>query len=408
MHRRIAVVGAGPFGLAIAAKLQAANADYILFGRGMSSWRDHVPRGTCLLSNPASCSLSHDGFDITAYGRSRAIQLPSRLSAEEFVEYGLWFQRSTGLNPDERTVVNVIHANGKFIIRVDDGDEITAEHLVVAIGLKVFAFRPQEFAALPRGFVSHTSDLHDLSDFHGKKLAIIGSGLSALECAALLAERKADVEVVTRSKHLLWRRTDDPKWSVVDVTWSLRAAIRGTLNDPDVYRRLPNVVRTFWLKPTPRQAVFSELRPRLGSVHFAFGRKVIATQMRGNRVELELDDHSIRSVDHVVLGTGYRVDVNAIPFLTPELRCQIRQHDGYPDLNSGMESTVPRLYFTGAAAAWNFGRNMWFVYGAPWAAERISRVLRCRPSLSFAKHKGFESPPVASGQERLPSELQVK
>jgi cation diffusion facilitator CzcD-associated flavoprotein CzcO len=330
------------------------------------------------------------------------------LSAEEFVAYGLWFQRNAGLNPDERTVVNVTHANGEFTIRVDDGDEITAEHLVVAIGLKVFAFRPQEFAALPCGFVSHTSDLHDLSDFQGKKLAIIGSGLSALECAALLSEENADVEVVTRSKHLVWRRAGHPQWPLIDTTWSLRTAVRGALNDPDVYRRLPNFVRTFWLKPTPRQAVFSELRPRLGSVRFAFGRKVTAIRMRGNRVELELDDHSIRSVDHIVLGTGYRVDVNAIPFLTPELRRQIRQHDGYPDLNSGMESTVPRLYFTGAAAALNFGRNMWFVYGAPWAAERINRVLWCRPSPYFAKHKDFESTPAACGQENYPGELRVK
>ena len=175
-----------------------------------------------------------------------------------------------------------------------------------------------------------------------------------------------------------------------------------------MYWRLPNVVRTFWLKSEARPAVFSELRPRLGSVRFAFGRKVTAAHMRGNRVELELDDHSIRSVDHVVLGTGYRVNVNAIPFLAPELRRQIRQHDGYPDLNSGMESTVSRLYFTGAAAARNFGRNMWFVYGAPWAAERISRVLGCRPSLSFAKHKGIESNPTASGQEGFPGDLQAK
>jgi cation diffusion facilitator CzcD-associated flavoprotein CzcO len=408
VHRHIAVIGAGPFGLSLAAKLQAANADYVLFGRVMSFWREHVPQGTYLLSNPASCSLSQDGFDITAYERSRAIQVPSRLSAEEFVAYGLWFQRNAGLNADERTVVNVTRANGKFTIRVDDNDEITAEHLVVAVGLKVFAFQPQAFAALPRGFVSHTSDLHNLSDFQGKKLAIIGSGLSALECAALLSEVNADVEVVTRSEHLLWRRTGHPRRSLVDTSWSLRAGIRGALNDPDVYRRLPNFVRTFWVKPTPRQAVFSELRPRLGPVRFTFGRKITATHMRGNRVELELDDHTIRSVDHVVLGTGYRVDVNAIPFLTPELRCQIRQHDGYPDLNSAMESTVPRLYFTGAAAAWNFGRNMWFVYGAPWAADRISRVLGCRPNLSFAKHKGFESTSAASGQEGFPGELQVK
>jgi len=123
--------------------------------------------------------------------------------------------------------------------------------------------------------------------------------------------------------------------------------------------------------------VNNELRPRLGSVRFAFGRQVTTTRMRDDRVELDLDDHTVRCVDHVVLGTGYHVDVNAIPFLAPELRCQIRQHDGYPDLNSAMESTVPRLYFTGAVAARNFGPHMWFVCGAPWAAERISSVLLC-------------------------------
>jgi hypothetical protein len=97
--------------------------------------------------------------------------------------------------------------------------------------------------------------------------------------------------------------------------------------------------------------------------------------MRGGHVELELDDDSVRRVDHVVLGTGYGVDVNAISFLTPELRRQIRQRSGYPELNGRMESTVPNLYFSGAAAAGNFGPIMWFVHGGPWAAERISRVL---------------------------------
>jgi cation diffusion facilitator CzcD-associated flavoprotein CzcO len=406
-HRHIAVIGAGPFGLALAAKLQAANADYVLLGRVMSFWQQHVPAGTYLLSERAGCSLSYDGFDSTAYERSRGNPLPSHLSAEEFVAYGLWFQRSTCANLDERLVVSLTRRNGIYRIGVEDGNEITADHVIVAIGMKVFAFRPPEFATVSPGSVSHTSELHDLCGFRAKRIAIIGSGQSAIECAALITEKGARVEVVTRANRLLWRSTGHPKRHSVD-SWSIRETIRRTLNDPDLYRRLPNCVRTFWFNRTLRPVVCDDLKTRLTTVRFALGRKVTAAHMRGDRVELELDDHSTRTVDHVLLGTGYRVDVNAIPFLAPELRIQIRQHEGYPELNSWMESTVPRLYFTGAAAARAFGPNMWFLYGAPWAAIRIGSLFRPRRSLSSAKNSGLDSSPAASGHEGFPSELRAK
>jgi FAD-dependent urate hydroxylase len=281
---------------------------------------------------------------------------------------------------------NVSRANREYTIRVDDGDEITADHLVVAIGMKAFAFRPPEVAALLPGFVSHTSDLHDLSNFRGKKLVIIGSGQSALECAALLAEENVDVEVLARSRHLPWRPTGhlvrssagaglNGQRSITGALGQARARLRWFVNDPETFRRLPPLVRALMLKRTLRTAASSELKPRLGSVRFALGRRVTAARVKGDRVELHLDDHSTRTVDHVVLGTGYRVDVGAIPFLAPELRYEIRQYNGYPVLNSGMESTVSRLYFIGAAAAGSFGPELWFVRSALEAAERISRAL---------------------------------
>lgn len=375
VHRHIVVIGAGPFGLALAAKLQAANADYILFGRVMSFWREHVPSGTRLLFSHSGCSLSSNGFGSGAYESSRGARLPNPLPAEEFVAYGLWFQQNTCRPPDERTVVNVTHANGTFAIRLDDGDEITADHLVLAIGLRPFAFRPQEFAALPPEFVSHTSDLHNLDNFHGMKVAIIGSGQSALECASLLAEKNADVEVLARSRHLAWRHFDNLEWSSTGTTPSMRTSIRAALNDPDVYRRLPGFVRALWLKRTLRPAGSNELRTRLDSVRIALGSRVKWAHVKRNRVELDLCDHSTRTVDHVVLGTGYRIDVNAISFIAPELRRRIALRGGYPVLNGAMESTVPHLYFTGPAAARDFGPTMWFVLRSLWAAERISSVL---------------------------------
>jgi hypothetical protein len=377
IHRRIAVVGAGPFGLALAARLQSANADYILLGRLMSFWREHVPQGTCLLSDPLRCSLSLNGFDTSAYERSRGSPIRRPFTASEFLGYGLWFQHLTCSNLDQRTVLSIKHENRKYTIRVDDGDQITADNVVIAIGLRMFAVRPPEVAALPSEFFSHTSDLHDLSHLRRKKLAIVGNGQSALECAALLTENNSDVEVLARSAHLVWRRfAGHPELSSVEAHWNLRPAIRSALNDPDVYRRLPCFVRDFWLHRTLRTAASSTLGSRLGAVRFTLGCRVTAARVKGDRVELHLTDKSTRTVDHIVLGTGYRVDINAVPFLAPELRRQIRLHNGYPQLNSMMESTVAGLYFTGAAAAWNFGPIMWFVHRAPWAAERITRAIQ--------------------------------
>jgi hypothetical protein len=354
--------------LALAARLQFAKADYVQFGPVMSFWRENVATGSRMLSPPQDLSLSYDGFGISAYERSRGALLPRPLPAEDFLAYGLWFQHQNCPNPDGRTVAHLSRTDGKFAIRVEDGSELTADRLVVAVGMKYFAFRPPEFAAIPPGFVSHSSDLHDLSNFQGKQVAVVGGGESALECAALLREKNADVEILERSQHLRWNR-------MYRFEWGPRARFRRFLLDPDVFRRLPGFARARLLRRITHTAAAGDLIARLGSVRFSLGRVVTAARMKGDRVELRLDDQSTRNFDHVVLGTGYRVDINAIPFFACQLRRAVRLHDGYPELNSSMESAVPHLYFTGVAAAWNFGPTMWFVRGAPWTAERISSAV---------------------------------
>jgi cation diffusion facilitator CzcD-associated flavoprotein CzcO len=379
--RDFVIIGAGPYGLALAARLQAANVDYLLFGRVMSFWSEHVPRGTRVLSDPADCSFSHAEFDINAYSIFRGAPFLRSPTAEEFVAYGRWFQRYACRNLDERTVVGIARRNGAYTLRLEDGDEITASNVVIATGWKMFAFRPPEFSALPPGLVFHSSDLCDLTSFQGKKVAVIGSGQSALECAALLAEQNADVEVLARASRVHWRpygnhpaRPSAQK----GLRKHLRTLLRVSLNNADVYRRLPGSVRRLWLERTLLPVADVELMPRLACAQISLSRKVISAQVKGERVQLWLDDHTTRIVDQVVLGTGYRVDVNSIPLLGPELLREIRQQDGYPVLNSVMESTAPRLYFAGLPAARSFGADMWFIHGAPWAAERICRSLQVR------------------------------
>jgi len=101
---------------------------------------------------------------------------------------------------------------------------------------------------------------------------------------------------------------------------------------------------------------------------------------------LKLSDASERHVDHVLLATGYRVDVSRYPFLRDRILESIRRIDGYPQLDSGFQSSVPGLHFLGAPAAWSFGPLMRFVAGAEFASRRVTRG-SSEKSIRMVAHK---------------------
>jgi hypothetical protein len=103
-----------------------------------------------------------------------------------------------------------------------------------------------------------------------------------------------------------------------------------------------------------------------------------AAQSNG-QVRVELADGSERVVDHVLLGTGYAVDVRRYPFLGSELADEIETVGGYPVLRRGLESSVPGLHIVGAPAAMSFGPIMRFVVGSWYAAPAAARRIMGRP-----------------------------
>jgi FAD-dependent urate hydroxylase len=95
----------------------------------------------------------------------------------------------------------------------------------------------------------------------------------------------------------------------------------------------------------------------------------------GDRVKVRLDDGTDRVVDHILLGTGYKVDIKKYDFLAPELMKSIDTFDGFPRLGPGLESSVAGLHIVGAPAAWSFGPLMQFVSGAGYASRALSRCI---------------------------------
>jgi hypothetical protein len=117
--------------------------------------------------------------------------------------------------------------------------------------------------------------------------------------------------------------------------------------------------------------------PRLEQVQITLGRSVtnVATSSLGEQLELRLDDGSLRSCDHVLLATGYRVDISAYPFLPASLLERIARSGGFPRLDRGFQSSVPGLHFLGAPSAWSYGPLMRFVAGTEFAAPVLTKAI---------------------------------
>jgi hypothetical protein len=120
------------------------------------------------------------------------------------------------------------------------------------------------------------------------------------------------------------------------------------------------------------------LWPRLAAVPISYGRTVRAATAHGGAIRLELDDDTQRETDHVLLATGYDIDVGRHPFLGPELRSQLQTIGGAPRLYRGFESSVPSLHFVGPVAAASFGPIMESIAGTGFAARTLAGHLTRR------------------------------
>jgi hypothetical protein len=113
----------------------------------------------------------------------------------------------------------------------------------------------------------------------------------------------------------------------------------------------------------------------LHGVPIGFGRFVTSASQVGEKVRVKFDDKSERTIDHVLLGTGYRIDISKYNFLPPGLIERIVRHNGFPVLGEGLETSVAGLHILGAPAAWTYGPLMQFVSGTTFASRSLANFI---------------------------------
>lgn len=390
-NHQVIVVGAGPYGLSIAAHLLRHGLDVAVFGKPMQFWRENMPKGMLLRSYWWATNLSdpQKQYGLERYFRETGQQAIDPLPAETFIEYGLCFQNHVVPNVDKTYVKTIERREGQFVVTLVDGRLIHSSVVVLAPGLSYYIYRPTQYNHLHAGLVSHTSEHSTFDRFAGKSLIIIGGGQSALEIAALAHESGAHVQVVTRSP-LVWIR-GAPSFpehrSLVERLLSPKAGIGpGWFNwqlehFPYFFQRLPRFMKERLMRGIasygPMGAAW--LKPRVvGEVLLHELQHVQQVREVDDGVLLTLSNNKTLKADHVILGTGYRVDIKYLPMLHPSMLSEIQTYKNAPVLNNSFESSMPGLYFPGFSSVSSCGPLYRFVVGTEAAAQRIVSSVVCK------------------------------
>ncbi|QDY78750.1 NAD(P)-binding domain-containing protein [Streptomyces qinzhouensis] len=389
----VAVIGAGPYGLSVAAHAAAAGMRTKVFGRVMESWRDHMPAGMFLKSEPWASNLSDPAGarTLARYGAEAGFPAEhgSPLPIGAFTDYGLWFARHTVPGPDERTVTRVSAGGDGFTVGTVDGDTVRARTVVVAVGVLPFVRIPGPLAKLPREYVTHSTGHRDLSGFRDRDVTVVGAGQAALETAVLLAEGGARPVLVARAHGVNWNTVPVPEDR--PLVRRLRTPLSGLGSGwrswiyselPWAVRRLPDARREHIARTALGPAGAWWLRERYeGRIPELLAHRIRGARLHRDRIRLALDapDGPV-TVDtgHIVAATGFTPDLDRLTLLDARLRTRLtRVGTGRaPELSASFESSCPGLFFAGLLSAPAFGPSMRFVHGATYTAPQVTAGIR--------------------------------
>ncbi len=233
----IAIVGAGFSGLGAAIRLaQHGFADYLVLDRGADfggTWRDNTyPGAACdVPSHLYSYSFALNPGWTRSYSHQDEIhRYINDVAAEHHIADKTWFHTEvTRSDWDEDTQTWNLH-----IERDGDVDRVRARILIGAVGPLCEPNLPEiEGIDSFDGTLVHSARWDHDYDFTGKRVAVIGTGASAIQIVPRLAEVAGQLEVYQRTAPWIVPRTERPylpseNWAFRTIP-GLQKLIRGSI-----------------------------------------------------------------------------------------------------------------------------------------------------------------------------------
>jgi thioredoxin reductase len=387
----VAIIGAGPYGLSLAAHLGAQGTPFRIFGIPMHSWRYRMPAGMHLKSDGFASDLYDPASALTLAQFCKQHALPYQdvglpVPLEMFTAYGMEFQRRFVPRVEETEITSLVPGSAGFKLTTAQGAALVARKVVVAVGVSHFSYIPPLLASsIPQDSLSHSSAHHDVAAMRGRKIAIVGGGSSAIDLAALMHEAGVDVQVVARREKILFHEPPVEPRPLFERIRSPRSGLglgwrsRLCTDAPLIFHALPQKLRLRAVRRHLGPSPGWFMREKIAGLPLHLGATFAAPLVKGNQISLRFAHQQGNSsellVDHVIAATGYRVSLQRLAFLDAALRDTVRSVDETPVLDRNFESSVKGLYFVGLASANSFGPLTRFAYGARFTATRIMPAL---------------------------------
>lgn len=406
------IIGAGPYGLSIAAYLRALRVPFRIFGEPMQSWRENMPRGMLLKSEGFASNLydPQAAFPLSRYCDGAGLKyqdvgLP--VPIETFVGYGLEFQRRMVPELERQRITRLARQGKRFELATSTGEVLRARRVIIATGISHFGYVPPELDGLPSELLSHSSAHASLDAFKGRKVAVLGAGSSAVDIAALLHQAGAEVHLIARRAAIDFHEPSVEPRSLMDRIRAPRSGLgtgwrsRLCTDAPLLFHLMPESFRLKVVKKHLGPAPGWFMKDRvIGRFPMHLGTRVAGVHAIQHGVRLTLDStaagRTSLEVGHVIAATGYKPAIGRLPFFAEELRNEIRTVDEAPVLNHRFECSVQGLYWVGLASANSFGPLTRFAFGAGFTARRLTKILAA--SLGTATAPADPAPSVSTSQ----------
>ena len=387
----VAIIGAGPYGLSLAAHVAATGLSCQVFGQPMHTWRTGMPEGMVLKSEGFASSLWHpdNAFTMRDYCAEKGLPykdsgLPVPLRT--FSDYGVEFQKRFVPMLHERWVTSLDRDSNAFVLHLDNDEIVTARRVVVATGIRSFNQTPPELDPISGPLCSHSADHHLLGQFSGKKMLVVGGGASGVGLAALMSGQGAKVTVAVRKNRIdfcgppmertLLDKIREPE-SGLGTGWRSLACVLAPMVFYQMPRKFRHLVVRKHLPAAPGWTSRDEVE---SNVPVLLGAKLARSSIRDGiaAVTFRMDDGTERTVEaeHVISATGYKVDMRRLRFLGPQIMQKLDLADSSPVLSPHFETSVPGLFVVGTAAANSFGPLLRFAYGAGFTSKHLTHHLK--------------------------------
>jgi thioredoxin reductase len=205
----------------------------------------------------------------------------------------------------------------------------------------------------------------------GKRVLIVGGRQSAFEWAAILADEGA-AQVHVSHRH------DSPAFAPSDWSW-VNPLVDAMVDRPGWFRCLPKaeqdaLAKRLWIEGRSKVEPWLKARVMRPGVTLWPRTRLVSCEETSGGLAAKLDNGRTLLVDHVILATGYRVQIERVPFLSGLLEPPAVE-DGFPVLDEHFQTSIPGLYITSMPATRDFGPFFAFTVSVRTSARLIGRAL---------------------------------